>query len=207
MKNISTNSDVSGDVAKLLDKHDYRVVMHKTDSGCITFFPRPLIFPPISFVRMYQEYVDLGVNICGYNEQGEQVNQYIQQCPGYAQRLFTIYNTAHKCMLINYDVSLIKLILDDTVVTEDIFFPQHVSPFMSDKDAEKEYVLRELISQCLRISGFSLEDDEFAKQESIWDGYVAIKQLFIPEDYDEDEKDIKENQHLLQSEQNNIYAQ
>lgn len=170
------------DIAKLLDRNDYRVVMQKTDGGCLTHFPHRSELPVQVFSRLYQEFTEDGILEATHNEMGEEIESNIIKCPPYAHRLFTLYNVIHHCMEIDYEMSLIKFVLDDNEVPEEAFFQAHVSPFMDNADTMRENTLRNLISMCFQQQGFLPHHAQIAEQEGIHDGFIVIRRLFVSDE-------------------------
>lgn len=168
------------DVAKLLDRNDYRVVMQKTDGGCLTTFPNRVELPIHGFARLYQEFANDGIVVCTHDEAGAELETTNVQCPAYAQRLFTIYHVIFHCMSIGYEIAFIKFVLDGSEVSEEAFFQEHVSPFMDQSEVMKENTLRNLIGVCFQ-QGFLPHHEQMAKQEGIGEGFTAIRRLFVPD--------------------------
>ena len=168
------------DVAKLLDRNDYRVVMQKTDGGCITHFPKRTELPIPGFARLYQEFGEQGILMCTHDEAGTEVDTTNVLCPPYAHRLFTLYSVICHCMGIGYEIAFIKFVLDGREVNEEAFFQEHSSPFMEQKDTARENTLRNLIGVCFQ-QGFMQHHEEIAEQEGVREGFVSIRRLFVPD--------------------------
>ncbi len=168
------------DVAKLLDRNDYRVVMHKTDGGCLTDFPKRTELPIHGFVRLYQEFTEDGILEATHDEAGSEMETHVIPCPAYAHRLFTLYNVIYYCMGIGYDIAFIKFMLEDSEISEEAFFQEHVSPFIATADTVRENTLRNLSGACIQ-QGFLPHHEQMAKQEGVGDGFTAIRRLFVPD--------------------------
>jgi len=183
----------SQDVAALLDRNDYRVVMQKTDGGCITHFPVRAELPTPGFLRLYQEFTKDGVLVCEHEEGGLELDKYEVPCPPYAQRLYTIYQVVYHCMGIGYDVNLVKFVVNDHEVEEQDFFDAHASSFMDTSDIKNENILRNIVASCFQ-QGFLPQYELAAKQESVEEGFVAIRRLFMPDQALEQLNNILGNQ-------------
>jgi hypothetical protein len=176
MQNVTPN-----ELAELLDRNDYRVVVKTTDGGCLAEFPQRRELPIMPFVRLYQEYKPEGILTCEYDESGAELRTQELSCPSYAQRVFTVYHVIYHCMGIGYDLQLIKFVADKDEVDEETFLKADTSPFMVDEDVQKEVVLKNLIGQCFN-QGFLPMHEQFAKQEGLLEGFIPIRRLFVPDD-------------------------
>ncbi len=172
MKQITTK-----DIAKLLDRNNYRVIVHKTDGGCLTQFPNRIEPPIPRFTRLYQEFTSTGILTCISDESGVELEKNNILCPAYAHKLFTIYNIMLYCLMINYEMSFIKFVLDADEVSEEAFFQAHTSSFMKPDDIMRENTLRNLVTTCFE-QGFLPHHKDQAKQEGIHEGLEAIHNLY-----------------------------
>lgn len=175
MKNVTPD-----EIAELLDRQEYRVVVQATDGGCLTHFPKRVELPTPGFVRLYQEFLPTGVLTCEYDENGAEMVKYETPCPIYAQRLYMLYQVIFHCMGIGYDIAFIKFIVNKEEVDEDNFFLAHKSPFALGTETTQETKLRQLLSDCF-MRGFQPVHGFAAKNEGIEDGYVAIRRIFVPD--------------------------
>ena len=165
------------DVMVLLDRNDYRVIMNKTDGGCLTIFPNRIELPGLEFTRLYQEFFSNGVSTATHDENGIELTTCIYPCPSYSHRLFTIYHAIYHCMCINYEMSYMRFMIKDAEVSGEAFFQEHSSPFMNSEDIVLENRLRTLIGMSLR-HGFIPQHEQAAKKENILKGFQIKRNLF-----------------------------
>ncbi len=173
----STNSQK---ISKLLDKHDYRVVVQNTDGGYLVTFPSRKELPVIGFVRLYQEFQPMGILTCFYNEEGIEVDKQETLCPPYSHKLFSLYSVMYYCLSIGYDVSFVKFVLNNKEVSEEALFAPHADSFLDVADSNRERILHNILSSCFN-DGFLPKYEELAEQEGVIDGFLAIRRLFVPD--------------------------
>lgn len=168
------------ELAQLLDRNDYRVVVQTTDGGCIAQFPERVEEPTPGFVCLYQEFTPEGISTYEYDMDGEELTCQHTDCPVYAQRLFTLYQIIYHCMGIGYNVQLIKFLVDDKEVDEDSFFRANQSPYVMGLETNEETKLRQLMGDCFS-RGFQPVHAFAAQNEGIEEGFTAIRRLFMPD--------------------------
>ena len=168
-------------LAELLDRNNYRVVVQHTDHGCLMTVPRRVELPAASFDRLYQEFQADGILVCQHDETGAEMEEpKIFKCPPYAQRLFVMYNILSYCMAVGYSGSAIKFMDGPDEVDEEEFHKAVVSPFMEEYEQGKEDKLRQIVMLSF-ANGFTPQFEAMAKQESVVEGYIPIRSLFIQE--------------------------
>lgn len=172
--------NIQTELAKLLDKNEYRVIITKTDGGCIASFPRRVELPTFMFARLYQEFVSSGVDCTTYSEDGAQLVTQRIKIPSYACKMWTIYNIVNQCALIGYSGVAIKFVIGEEEVNEEVFLREHLDPFVDEDDKVKEEELQKIISTCFQ-QGFQPQMEQRAISSNVLEGYLAVKQLLTEE--------------------------
>lgn len=166
------------ELAQLLDRNEYRVVITKTDQGCLTEFPTRTEMPILAYAKIYQEFTEDGVACTTYDSEGTELFTQDVSVPSYAQKVWTVYNVISNCMAVGYGPQAIKFKVGENEVDERGFLSAHVSPFAVDGDDKKEQALQQLIGVCFQ-QGFTEQAEQRAKKQGLLEGYLAIFALFI----------------------------
>lgn len=173
-------------IAKLLDKLEYRVVVFVTNNGCVVSFPDRKQTPTLPFILMSMQYTEDGVHIQHTGSDGVELHSTIYECPPYAQRLLGQYYIMMTCIVIRYSLYYIKFMIDlDKEVSESEFFHAVRSPYMSEEMEEKEAILGQILMPCM-AHGFDEQYEQLAREHDVLDGFLAVKQaLALGSDVDE----------------------
>jgi len=177
MINNNTEEKSPNTVEEILDRNEYRVVVKKTDTGCVTHFPGRVEYPVVAFSRLYHEYKPEGVFVCAYDEDGQELCEWTISCPMYVQRAYIIYTIISQCIRMEYDTSMIKFMSGKETLSYEDFNSINLSPFMDMSDIMKEEKLDAIVTDGCR-NGFSDKHDEIADSEGLLEGFMLIRELF-----------------------------
>jgi len=183
---------MSEEIKKLLDKHNYRIVVVETEGGCDASYPGTVIIPPRHPISVRYQYTPDSVITTAHNQDGDLVS-FTNQCPVYAQRLYVLYHIVRNCSFIAYPFPLVKFIYKQEEMSGEDFFGYVNNTLFDQNDVVKEDSLGPLLSLSL-TAGFKFDED--AKKLGVEDGYSAIKAMFLKYEVKE-EDDNKETEDIV----------
>lgn len=163
-------------IAKLLDKLGYRVIVYATDNGCVVEFPERKQAPLLHSALVSVQYTEDGVYVQHNDTYGTELHSTTHKCPSYAQRLLLNYYIMSMCIMIQYSLYYIKFMNDvDEEVLEQEFFHLIRSPYMSEDMEKKEAILGQILMPCM-IHGFDEQYKQLAQEHDVLEGFLAIQQ-------------------------------
>lgn len=160
---------------ELLEKNEYRVYGTLTQAGCSFHYPPRLLEPRNNGFRRDYQLTPAGVAIQAWH--GEELRDGFHiECPPYARKACVICDTIFCCTYLQYDVSLLKYIVNETEIEEGVFLKSIDGDEEETPDMiEKERALKALMGTAIK-QGFSIENLRMAKGYGVLEGYdIACK--------------------------------
>jgi hypothetical protein len=171
-------SNKNQQIADILDRNDYRVIVVDNYKGVAITFPAQYEDPVIDKVMFVLEYGKDKVTIHTYNEDNEFVGSEDDECPSYCQVSYLMYRLMKTCGLMQYPLELVKYIINDEDCSMEDFFAYQVEHYVGDGDKEKDSLLRSLMTLVLIHKTVSDEMLKYAEDNGILEGLEKLCLFF-----------------------------